>query len=120
MTTQEIMEGVTVLHQRELTTMKGAYLAISIISLILAVTLWAIMCVGYYSQWNDFITLAIGVAGVISIIVFAYCILSKNGNVATGKYEYQVTISDNVPFNEFNNKYKIIDNEDGVYTIREK
>lgn len=33
--------------------------------------------------------------------------------------EYKVTVSDNVNFTEFNNKYEILDQEGRIYTIRE-
>lgn len=38
----------------------------------------------------------------------------------TGKYAYKVTISDEVNFVEFNNKYEIIDQDGLIYTIKEK
>lgn len=39
--------------------------------------------------------------------------------IANGKYQYEVTISDNVKFNEFMNKYKILNIKDGVYLVEE-
>lgn len=38
----------------------------------------------------------------------------------TGKYTYKVTISDEVNFVEFNDKYEIIDQDGLIYTIKEK
>lgn len=34
--------------------------------------------------------------------------------------EYKVTISDDVGFNEFNEKYKVVEQEGEIYTIRER
>jgi len=34
--------------------------------------------------------------------------------------EYKVTISDDVGFNEFNKKYKVVEQEGEIYTIRER
>ena len=39
---------------------------------------------------------------------------------STGKYEYKVIISDEVNFVEFNEKYETIDQDELIYTIREK
>lgn len=39
---------------------------------------------------------------------------------STGKYEYQITIDDSVSFNEFMNKYEIIDKQGKIYTVRLK
>ena len=39
--------------------------------------------------------------------------------ITNGKYQYEVTISDNVKFNEFMNKYKILNIKDGVYLVEE-
>lgn len=38
----------------------------------------------------------------------------------TGKYTYKVTISDEVNFVDFNNKYEIIEQDGLIYTIKEK
>lgn len=38
----------------------------------------------------------------------------------TGKYEYKVTISDEVSLNEFYDKYEIVDQEGKIYTIKER
>lgn len=38
----------------------------------------------------------------------------------TGKYEYKVTITDEVSLNEFYEKYEITDQEGKIYTIRIK
>lgn len=38
----------------------------------------------------------------------------------TGKYEYKVTISDNVSLTDFNNKYEIINQDGKIYTVKER
>lgn len=44
----------------------------------------------------------------------------KLSSYKTGKYEYKVTISDEVSLNEFYDKYEIVDQEGKIYTIKEK
>ena len=38
----------------------------------------------------------------------------------TGKYEYKVTIDDTVSMTEFYEKYKVIEQEGEIWTIRDK
>ena len=39
--------------------------------------------------------------------------------IHNGKYKYEITISDDVGFTEFINKYKILNIKDGVYLVEE-
>lgn len=56
--------------------------------------------------------------GVFFIALMLSCVTSKE--VPNGKYEYQVTITDDVKMKEFNSKYDIIKVDGKIYTIREK
>ena len=40
--------------------------------------------------------------------------------VPTGTYEYQITVSDDVTMNEFNEKYEIISQQGEIYTVVER
>lgn len=55
---------------------------------------------------------------MIGFLIFAICISFVEN--PTGKYTYKVTISDEVNFVEFDNKYEIIDQDGLIYTISEK
>lgn len=41
-------------------------------------------------------------------------------NVPTGKYKYQITISDEVNFTEFNSKYEVLEQNGKIFTVIEK
>lgn len=59
----------------------------------------------------------------MAIFLFVMLPTVANGvfDKPTGEYKYKVNITDECGFNEFNNAYEIIEeNEDGTYVIREK
>lgn len=58
------------------------------------------------------------VAIIFSLIAYGfYC----HGNPTYSSYEaYRITIDDTVLFNEFNQKYEIIDQEGSIYTVKER
>ena len=60
---------------------------------------------------------------IIFLVIFLGGMMCLNGVLSsykTGKYEYKVTISDEVSLNEFYDKYEIVDQEGKIYTIKEK
>ncbi len=52
------------------------------------------------------------VSSIICAICWDTCLLP------TGEYEYQVTVDDSVPMNEFYEQYEVISIEGKIYTIR--
>ena len=61
--------------------------------------------------------------GILLLVLFVPSILIKEATskqVPNGKYQYQVTISDNVSMVEFNERYDVISVEGKIYTIVEK
>lgn len=109
------MDGVIILNSYEYLTNFGSILLMSILcvwSLAAAiVALFALLKYGCDS-WKEFAILVIGVA--LSIV--CGCLVPED------KYEtrYQVTVSDSVSMNEFQNKYEIIEVEGKIYTVRER
>jgi uncharacterized membrane-anchored protein len=58
---------------------------------------------------------------VITIICMVICGLGFGFGFGSGKHEvYKVTIADSVNFNEFKNRYNIIDQDGKIYTIIDK
>lgn len=115
-----MIEGIEVLSQSEITTTPcwiWIFLFVSLFVMILGFVL-ATICVSF----NKKIGAKLGAVSIIFGIVL-YCIDWICGciiKVPTGEYTYKVTISDEVNFVEFNNKYEIIDQEGLIYTIKEK
>lgn len=65
-------------------------------------------------MYSGIITLVLAVA---SSLLFIYGLFPSQ---KVAYIEYQVTIDDSVSFNEFIEKYEIIDSEGKIYTVKEK
>ena len=62
----------------------------------------------------------LGIASIMLFLVSCVAVVVTSKEIPTGKYQYQVTISDNVSMVEFNEKYDVISVEGKIYTIVEK
>ena len=109
-----MLEGIEILSQVEKVINRGSMIGFGIFFGILAV-----ICIILVIRFNE--------NGVIFFVgVGTFCLfLSIFGFVAhnptTEKYiEYKVSISNQVSLTEFNEKYKILNQEGKIYTIREK
>lgn len=75
----------------------------------------------YYTRGKDKVDKYSGIItlilAVISSLLFIYGLFPSQKVAYT---EYKVTIDDSVSFNEFIEKYEIIDSEGKVYTVKEK
>lgn len=90
---------------------------ITIISLIVfAVSM--IIAVNFHNKIIETIFVISSICCFILFVIGMFCMAFVTKG--TGKYEYKVTISDEVNFVEFNNKYEIIDQDGLIYTIKEK
>lgn len=104
-----MMEGITVLSQIKPIEIYFAWFILGIIGIcIFGLGLWTI------EKGNCFIAGAIIAITGMSITVLSCAKGRLNDTI------YKVTISDEVNFVEFNNKYEIIDQDGLIYTIREK
>jgi hypothetical protein len=63
--------------------------------------------------------IACGVGLAIGTFIALFIIGVDISQEPTGKYEYQVTISENVSLTEFYENYEIIDQNGKIWTIRE-
>ena len=92
------MNGVEVLN-----TIQGKGLDVAFIVLAAVLLIFAIILV-----WND------------SEILFVVCMALATVCLITAspqKTQYKVTISDNVSFEEFNEKYEVIKQEGDIFTV---
>ena len=102
------MDGITVLSQSEIMNIPYWTYVITIIALFAFVV-------------SMIITSRFGISSICCFILFIVGLYCMNFiEIKTGKYIYKVTISDEVNFVEFNNKYKIINQDGLIYTIKEK
>ena len=112
-----MMDGITVLSQSEIMNIPNWTYIITIIALI---AFFVSMIITFSFHHNRIETI-FGISSICFSILFVvglFCI--QFIEIRTGKYTYKVTISDEVNFVEFNNKYEIIDQDGLIYTIKEK
>lgn len=111
-----MIDGITVLYQKEI-TQNVAWVRTAMWIICVA----AILCMlGVFLIQNYDVLQAICGLGLIICILAAVTIDSFAPKVPTGKYEYKVTIDDTVPMTEFYEKFKVIDQEGEIWTIRDK
>lgn len=109
------MNGVTILNSYEYLTNFGSILVMSALcvwSLSAAIIILLPLLKYGCDSWKEPAFLVICV--VLTIV--CGCLIPKK------EYEtrYQVTVSDSVSMNEFQNKYEIIEVEGKIYTVRER
>ena len=115
-----MMDGITVLSQSEITTKPcwiWIFLFVSLFVIILGVVL-ATICASFNKKIGTKLGTVFTIFGIVLFFIDWLCGIIIT--VPTGKYTYKVTISDEVNFVEFNNKYEIIDQDGLIYTIKEK
>lgn len=108
-----MMDGITVLSQSR--TIE--YIAWFIYAIIgICIFGWGLLTTkkdNYYTVGTIIVTAAGMLVAILSCVEGIYSMLAK-------EYTYKVTISDEVNFVEFNNKYEIIDKDGLIYTIKER
>ena len=115
-----MIDGITVLSQSEITTQPcwiWIFLFVSWFVIILGVVL-VIICASFNKKIGTKLATISTFLGIVLFFIDWLCGIIIT--VPTGKYEYKVTISDEVNFVEFNNKYEIIDQDGLIYIIKEK
>lgn len=110
---ETFIKGIEILDKTEISTVAvGRIFIVSAIWVIL-ITVIGTKLSNEFGEWsgNIFVLIISAITLVIGV---------KVGAEPTGKYEYKVTITDEVSLNEFNEKYEITDQEGKIYTIRFK
>lgn len=109
------MDGVTILNQYPEVTNSPIWglgavilIALTIIGIVLAI--WK----------KDFSYIVVFIVFGVFMGLLGTGLFGKYIPRETGKITYQVTISDNVSFNEFADKYEIVAQDGLIYTVKEK
>lgn len=108
------MEGITILNEIQKT---AAPEWIAILGLTLCFL--GFISIIIYATSQKIVPAIISIVIFIIMIVWAiyFCIVNSTTYDHT---EYQVIIDDSVNFNEFNEKYEIVNTDGKIYTIKEK
>lgn len=108
------MEGITILNEIQKTAAPD-WMAV----LGLTLCFLGLISIIIYAKSDTMASAIISI--VIFIIMIIYTIyLCIASSIIYDHIEYQVIIDDSVNFNEFNEKYEIVDTDGKIYTIKEK
>ena len=117
------MSGVEILATEQVATAFGFgweafWIGGFLIGVILALIFWCIAESNYLGTGGTIATVIIGF--VIGMGVFGTLIgATTNGAPTAYETHYKVTISDEVPMNEFLEHYEIVDQEGKIFIVRE-
>jgi uncharacterized protein YacL len=117
-----MIEGVEILSQTnvyEYTASSWLILLFLTIGFIVGLVIAVIECINYGFD-SDVICVVVYCTLIGLGIGFIGFLLSIEPTDTVDHIEYKVTISDTVNFNEFTDKYEILDQEGKIYTIRER
>lgn len=110
------MEGVTILNT-ELVNYYCVGIFLFVLSFIGTILSIVLAIISFKS--DDFGGGIFSIIGLCSMIVL--CLMGAFAfSDSSERYEYTVTISDEVSFNEFTAKYEIIEQRGKIYVVRER
>ena len=111
---REIMlNGVEILSQEVIPVMKFHYdWGIFVVTLLVATVVYALVAI----LFNDIIGLILA----FFVILIGACISCTTKDKVSEYIQYKVTISDDVNFVEFTERYEILEQDGKIYTIRER
>ena len=109
------MKGVTILNATEITGIDIKWFFIPLILFIIAIIAYEIADANFNYQLKS-VALFVTILGFVSVIILGAADLI----IPSGKYEYEVTIDDNVSMKEFNEHYEIQEQRGEIYVVKEK
>lgn len=114
------MTGVEILATQEVATAFGFHTDLALVMFFTFLILGTSLGFLFSAISEDFTILTHGVIiGLVLGLVFG-CVIGIGQRPLEYETQYKVTISDEVPMNEFLERYEIIDQDGKIYTVREK
>ena len=113
------MEGVTILNSIDITRIDGGWLVgVSLLAFcFLMFLIWCLELIRI-GEWYAVIP---GIIGAICFIAFIYVTgPSVNATKPTGKYEYEVLLSEDVSFTELYKKYEVVEQRGKIWVLKDK
>lgn len=107
-----MIKGVEILNKTPITEMtNGGFIVLIISAIVMAI---AIFSIDNCNSRGQLIWFLISLISVISIIV------GLNIRKPTGRYEYKVTIDNDVPIQEVYENYKIVEKDGKIWILEDK
>ena len=111
------MNGINILNQTEImeyTCEQNIFYSVLVIVLFISAILFVIGLVGSF-KWPGIIG---GILFLITSIIIGTVNVEKSKN--TGRYKYEVTIDDDVPFTEIYKKYDVVKQKGDIWVLKDK
>ena len=110
-----MMDGITVLSQETVSTLSVA-IPLGIISLLLFIVSF-VLTIKLFCDGEDGIAMLSIISTVAALILVVVCTIDAFDPPET---TYKVTIDETVSFQEFSERYEIVEQDGLIYTIKEK
>ena len=110
------MDGVTILNQIEVNS--GSPFSVIIIIMAFVLIVISILAICLIIEEKDYGVLYAPIGGIVVAIII---LIMEIFNISEPpRTNYEVTISDEVSFTDFTNKYEIIEQRGEIYVVRER
>lgn len=116
------MNGITVLHQETVPSSLGSLqIILMVIGISLAVTSLIMFILSEYSRHDDALENASLATILISLVLIVATVVTVCiPSLYEQKTQYYVTISDEVNYKEFIEKYEVTETKGDIYIVEEK
>lgn len=119
------MEGVSVINTIPIYAAANAWMVTAALHCLLVALVIAVAAYIFTKLACDTTSTVLVITSMVLVITcFVFvAIYSLSDNINTDvieKYQYEVLIEDSVRFNDFNDKYEVVDNRGEIYVIEEK
>ena len=112
------MEGIEILKSTEIMGKPEWAILIFVIGALIGFILFLFYCAT--AETNQWLLYFAVIFSIVALTAGGYFVFSAP--IPTGIYEYDIKVSDNTPFNEFYQKYEILENYNysNVYKVKER
>lgn len=116
------MNGITILHQETVPCSLGSLqIILTVTGISLAVIALIMFISSWYSRHDDALVNASLATIIISLVlIIATVVTVCIPSLYEQKTQYYVTISDEVSYKEFTEKYEIVETKGDIYIVEEK
>lgn len=119
------MEGITIINTIPIYAVANAWMVtVAMYCLLAALAIAIVAYIFAHLACNTTSAVLVSISLALIIITLAFVVIyslsDKTNTDVIEKYQYEVLIEDSVRFNDFNDKYKVVDNRGEIYIIEEK
>ena len=119
------MEGINIINTIPIYATANAWMVTTalyclLVALVIAVAAYIFTKLACNTTSIVLIFIFLSLIIVTLAFVVIYSLSDKTNTDVIEKYQYEVLIEDSVRFNDFNDKYQVVDNRGEIYIIEEK